>query len=294
MAIRSVLAAIPVTLLLFACGHNPTRTASAPVYDAGLGGDFESIGPATGSFNLPRRIRHKPTGIVLILVDPGTFTMGTPVTEKYRDLDEEQHQVTLSTPFYLGETEVTVYQWQTVMGGDANDGPDPNLGELPMTGVSWHQAKSFVARLNRSGNPGWRLPDEAEWEYACRAGTTTTFSFGEDVTPRQVNYNDKHPYLRKTRGLDRDAPVPVRSLPANPWGFYEMHGNVWEWCEDVYLYHPHRDALPASTVGVSRVIRGGGFPSRGRQVRSGYRDGYPPGSTGEKYGLRLARSVALK
>jgi len=258
-------------------------------YHSGLGSAFEPMGTQTGAFNLPRRVRHTPTGIVLILVDPGTFVMGTPLSEKYRDRDEEQHKVTIETPFYLGETEVTVSQWKQVMGPGSKQLPDN--GELPISGVSWYRAREFVDRLNQSGELGWRLPNEAEWEYACRAGTTTAFSFGEDITPEQVNYNGRRPYLRKELGLDRNAPVPVRSLPPNPWGFYEMHGNLWEWCEDVYLQNPEHDTLPKNTTGLSRVMRGGGFPSRGKQARSGYRDGYPPSSPGPKYGFRVAKTL---
>ncbi|MEC4673398.1 MAG: formylglycine-generating enzyme family protein [Nitrospirota bacterium] len=298
MLTRLGLTLLSISLLLTSCTPGSRSQESAEGshdmgvkanYQARLGSEFEPIGTQIGAFNLPRRVRHTPTGIVLILVDPGTFMMGTPLSEKHRDRDEEQHIVTIDTSFYLGETEVTVSQWKQIMG----PGPErlPDNGELPIGGVTWYRAQEFVKRLNQSGESGWRLPKEAEWEYACRAGTTTAFSFGEDITPEQVNYNGKRPYLSKKRGLDRNAPVPVRSLPPNPWGFYEMHGNLWEWCEDLYLKHPARDTLPQDTTGLSRVMRGGGFPSRGKQARSGYRDGYPPRSPGPKYGFRIAKTI---
>ena len=298
MTARLGLALLSITLLLTSCttGSHSKESADGsrdtPVkvkYHARLGSDFEPIGHENGAFNLPRRVRHISTGIVLILIDPGTFMMGTPLSEKHRDRDEAQHRVTIDTPFYLGETEVTVSQWKQTMG----PGPEtiPDNGELPISGVTWYRAREFVERLNQSGEPGWRLPNEAEWEYACRADTTTAFSFGEDITPEQVNYNGKRPYLRKERGLDRNAPVPVRSLPPNPWGFYEMHGNLWEWCDDLYLLDPVHDKLPKVTTGLSRVMRGGGFPSRGKQARSGYRDGYPPNSSGPKYGFRVTKTL---
>ena len=268
---------------------NVTDTFDSHRFASKIGTDFESMGPEIGALDLPRRIRHIPTGIVLILIDPGDFLMGTPLTEKHRDRDEAQHHVTISAPYYLGETEVTVGQWVHFMGRGTKELPANE--ELPMSGVSWHHAHEFLHLLNQASDGRWRLPTEAEWEYACRAGTTTPFSFGEDITPEHANYNGQRPYLGKERGLDRNTPVPVRSLPLNPWGLYEMHGNLWEWCEDLYLYNPDRDPLPRDPTGKSRVMRGGGFPSRGEQLRCGYRDGYPPNSSGEKYGFRLAKTV---
>ena len=164
-------------------------------------------------------------------------------------------------------------------------------GELPISGVSWHKAKEFVRRMNAQGSSGWRLPTEAEWEYACRAGTTTAFSFGDNITPEQVNYNGLRPYAGAEAGLRRDWPVSVRSLPRNPWGLYEMHGNVFEWCEDLYVIHPERGIAAKDVPGASRVLRGGAWNSKGKQVRSAYRDGYPPESSGTKYGFRIVRSI---
>ncbi|MCZ6697389.1 MAG: SUMF1/EgtB/PvdO family nonheme iron enzyme, partial [Planctomycetota bacterium] len=122
-------------------------------------------------------------------------------------------------------------------------------------------------------------------------GTTTPFSFGDNVTPEQVNYDGRRPYANGEDGLRRDAPVPVRGLPPNPWGLYEMHGNVFEWCEDLYVVHPEL-AIPANeSPGASRVLRGGAWSSKGKQIRSGSRDGYPPSSSGAKYGFRIVRSM---
>ena len=257
----------------------------------GLGAEFEAIGSETGSSGWPSRVRHTPTGIVLALISPGKFTMGSPKSELERDGDEVQRTAAIEYSFYLGETEVTAAQWRKIMGTVPRDAVPSDDGELPISGVSWHKAKEFVRRMNAQGSPGWRLPTEAEWEYACRAGTTTAFSFGDNITPKQVNYNGERPYADSERGLRRDGPVPVRRLPRNPWGLYGMHGNVFEWCEDLYVVHPERGTPAKNTPGASRVLRGGAWSSKGKQTRSAYRDGYPPASSGAKYGFRIARSI---
>lgn len=255
---------------------------------AELGAEFEAIGSDVGARGLPKRVRHKPTGMVLVLILPGQFTIGSPPSEEDRDGDEQQREVEMESAFYLGETEVTVTVWKQIMGTVPREFQDD---ELPASGVSWHQARVFIDRMNQLGERGWRLPSEAEWEYACRAGTQTPFSFGDNITPEQVNYNGRYPYAGGERGLRRDRPIPVRSLPPNPWGLYEMHGNVWEWCEDLYQMHPEREAPAMDTAGMPRVIRGGAWTSKGKQIRSAYRDGYPPASSGPKYGFRLAKSL---
>ena len=258
---------------------------------SGLGAEFEAIGTETGTLGLPTRVRHTPTGIVLVLIPPGTFTMGSPESELSRDGDEVQRSATIESPFYLGETELTAAQWRKIMRALPREAVASDDGELPISGVSWHQAKKFVRRLNAQGSPGWRLPTEAEWEYACRAGTTTAFSFGGNITTKQVNYNGQRPYADGERGRHRDGPVPVRDLPRNAWGLYEMHGNVFEWCEDLYVVHPERGIAAKDVPGASRVLRGGAWSSKGKRTRSAYRDGYPPASSGTKYGFRIARSI---
>jgi sulfatase modifying factor 1 len=239
--------------------------------------------------DLPQRVRHASTGVVLVLIPPGRFTMGTPADEKERDGDEFQREIEVEAAFYLAETEVTLGLWEEVMGADPEH-PHANR-ELPAGGISWHRAQEFLVRMNKSHGPGWRLPTEIQWEYACRAGTTTPFSFGVELTPHQANYNGQSPYAHGERGLRRDQPIPVRSLPANPWGLYEMHGNLWEWCEDPYVFEPVTGQPLTQSEGGSRVIRGGAFTSQGKRVRSGHRDGYPPSSAGEKYGFRIAKAI---
>jgi formylglycine-generating enzyme required for sulfatase activity len=144
---------------------------------------------------------------------------------------------------------------------------------------------------DRSAN-GYRLPTEAEWEYACRAGTTTPLSTGTRITTSQANYNGNFPYNYGNRGLFRKATMPVGSFPANAWGFYDMHGNVWEWCWDFYSYPKEETAVnPAGPdSGTHRVNRGGGWASPGSALRSAARSSDFPETAGDAMGFRLART----
>ncbi len=262
-------------------------------WPAGLGPDFAILAPASAGSAYPARIRHEPSGITLRYVAAGSFLMGSPETEYHRQKNEAQRSVEIADGFYLAETETTVAQWRRVM-----QSPPPleqPSDEHPVSGVSWHVTREFLARIGRlgAGSTGWSLPTEMQWEYACRAGTTTPFSFGDDITTDQVNYNGNHPYKGGAKQSLRGAPVAVRSLPANAWGFYEMHGNLWEWCEERYVAFPESGARADDTdPGAARPIRGGGFAAQGERSRCAYRDGYPPSSSGDKYGFRLAFNPA--
>jgi formylglycine-generating enzyme required for sulfatase activity len=260
----------------------------------GPGAGFEALDDAVDDAGRPRRVEHLATGIVLRLVDAGSCPMGTPASEAKRDGDEVQHVATLDAPYYLGETEVTAGQWLASMGEAAggSDESEPDADpQLPAGGISWYMAAAFVDTLNENHGGGWSLPTEAQWEYACRAGTTTPFSFGETITPELVNYHGRYPYGDTERGLERKGPLPVRSLPANPWGFHEMHGNLWEWCEDEYHWDPTSIPPWKSDEGASRSMRGGAWTSAAKECRSGFREGYAPSSDGSKYGLRVVRAV---
>ena len=209
---------------------------------------------------------------------PGTFLMGSPLSEPERGDNEFQHEVTLTQGFWLADTVCTQALWQTVMGNNpANFQGDKNN---PVEKVSWDDAQGFIKKLN-SLAPGLhlRLPTEAEWEYACRAGTSTRYSFGNDITKQQVNYD-------KNVGQT----VPVKSLPANPWGLYEMHGNVWEWCQDWYGSYPAEPVRnpEGSQSGVERVVRGGSWGDGGGGVRSAIRHRDDPALRFNNIGFRLA------
>ena len=212
----------------------------------------------------------------MIFCPPGTFTMGSPTSESGRGGDETQHQVTLTNGFYLGKYEVTQAQYQTVMNGNSeglNADPSQFKGSnRPVEKASWEDAQIFLTRLNsieqsagRLPN-GWKyvLPTEAEWEYACRAGTTTAYSWGNDINSSRANYNWDG---GANDGNDSKQTVNIGQFSANPWGFFDMHGNVWEWVHDWkanYLTGAQTDPEgPAS--GSFRVVRGGSWNSDGTE-----------------------------
>ena len=220
---------------------------------------------------------------------PGTFIMGSPETEQQRDDDEIQHQVTLTQGFWLADSACSQALWQAVMGDNPSVFKDnPNN---PVENVSWHDCQAFIERLNAGFEDlHARLPTDAEWEYACRAGTTTPFSFGNTVTPEQVNYDGNYPYANSKKGLYREKTVSVKSLPPNPWGLYEMHGNVWEWCQDWYGDYDHQAVTDPTGVeqGGYRVVRGGSWHDLGGYCRSAYRNRFVPDYRYYTIGFRLA------
>ena len=229
-------------------------------------------------------------------IEPGTFLMGSPEDEPERFDDEgPQHLVTLTRGFWLADTACTQALWRTVLGD--NPGHFAGDPERPVDRVNWRQVQDFMRALEAL-LPGVRadLPTEAEWEYACRAGTTTPFSFGTTITPEQVNYDGNYPYDGGEPGLNREATVPVKSLPANPWGLYEMHGNVWEWCADGqrdYTPEPADDPLGARFGdSTPRVVRGGSWGFNARRARSAVRSQRGPGVVDSLQGFRLClRSI---
>lgn len=288
-------------LILSGCTHesvDTSRFVSAPIPGERFLEANADLKPLEGEVTpqgWPRRIQHKASGMTLLFVPSGSFMMGSPETEAKRDQDEVYWRATIDRPFYLGETEVTVGQYARVMGRRAVDPDSPYMGndDLPMTGLSWVDAKAFVDRLNKRWGSKWRMPTEVQWEYACRAGTSTPFSFGENTTPEFANYAHRYPYLGRVGPRTDKRPVPVKSYPANPWGFYDMHGNVWEWSIDLYQFDPRKlKAFDGDAEGQPRVIRGGSYTSSGTLLRCAYRDGYPPlASLGPKYGLRVALAL---
>ncbi|MCI5222133.1 MAG: formylglycine-generating enzyme family protein [Candidatus Electrothrix sp. AR4] len=234
-----------------------------------------------------QKIRH-----VLRWIEPGVFMMGSPEDELERESfeeDETLHQVTLSEGFWLGATTVTQALWQAVTG----ENPSHFKGdERPVEQVSWEDAQKFIDQLN-AAIPGLELvlPSEAQWEYACRAGTTTPFSFGVNITPDQVNYDGKYPYADGAKGEYRQETVEVKALPCNQWGLYQMHGNVWEWCQDGWRNDLSTESVTdpqgAAKEGRAKVVRGGSWSCDGWFVRSAYRDWYHRDYCLGSIGLRL-------
>ncbi len=212
----------------------------------------------------------------MIAIPGGTFLMGSPDNEPERD-DREgpQHQVTIQ-PFYMGKFTVTQAQWARVAAlpkvkQDLNPKPSYFSGEnRPVECISWLDAQEFCARISKATGKKYRLPSEAEWEYACRSGTATPFYFGYNITTDLVNYNGNYPYNSGAKGKYRKQTTDVGSFPSNAFGLYDMHGNVWEWCEDDW----HENYINAPTdgspwIGQSRrnVIRGGSWYYSSRYCR---------------------------
>lgn len=235
---------------------------------------------------------------------PGTFTMGSPPSEPERRPDEAQRVVTLTRGFWAGKHEVRQGDWKRVVGplpGGVIDHDDDN--DLPVESVNYFEAVGFCRMLTdlarKSGElpEGWefRLPTEAQWEYACRAGTTTASAFGEKLGSKQANFQGA-PYNGAERGPSRNRPVRVGSYPANPWGLHDMHGNAYEWCRDWY----HRE-LPggldpdlSARKGASnrdgtysRVRRGGAWVDDGWPCRSAFRLRFEPERRSDHIGFRV-------
>ncbi len=222
-------------------------------------------------------------------IQPGTFLMGSPPEEANRFDREAPHEVTLSRGYWLADTACTQALWQVVMGENPSFFQDDPA--QPVEQVSWEVVRTFLDRLNALV-PGLDagLPSEAQWEYACRAGTTAPFSFGRNITPEQVNYDGNYPYAGAEKGLYREKTVAVGSLPPNPWGLYEMHGNVWEWCADWYGPYPDGSQIdPAGPPdGSGRLLRGGSWNGGAQGCRSAFRFDYPSDGAGRIFGFRLA------
>ncbi len=225
-------------------------------------------------------------------IEPGTFQMGSPEDEPERDdYEGPEHLVTISQGFWLFDTACTQALWEAVMSQNSGR----FNADRPVENVSWNDCQDFIKRLNkRLSGLDLTLPSEARWEYACRAGTTTPFSFGVTITPEQVNYNGNNPYVGGNKGLYRQETVPVASLPPNPWGLYEMHGNVREWCQD--HWHSNYRGAPndgsaweGRDAGANRVLRGGSWFHVASLVRAAVRIARHPDFRRSDIGFRCAR-----
>ena len=236
----------------------------------------------------------------------GTFLMGSPSMEVGRKENEAQHRVTVDS-FYISKYEVTQKEYADIMGENPSNIKGPNL---PVEQVTWFNAIQYCnARSVREGlkpaytitadddiiwdreSNGYRLPTEAEWEYACRAGTAGPFSAGNNITTREANYNGGYPYNNNPKGSFRRQTSEVGTFPSNPWGLHDMHGNVWEWCWDWYeVYGTATQTNPQGpSSGEYRIIRGGSWNYEAKQMRSANRSAINPFSFHDFLGFRLVR-----
>jgi formylglycine-generating enzyme required for sulfatase activity len=274
--------------------------------DKTIAPEAEVIVPKAGkpfTINLPNG-----TKLGMVSIPAGNFLMGSPAGEKDRDDKETQHPVRISEQFWLGKYEVTQGQWKALM--DKNPSAFKKSGDnVPVEEVLWEDAMQFCKRLTeRERSEGrlpagyvYTLPTEAQWEYACRAGTTTPFNTGSNLTRKEANYDDKKSYEENTKGKNRGRTMPVGSFAPNAWGLYDMHGNVWEWCRDstggdYYLRRSvenkevriQMDVDPVGTIGTGRVVRGGSWSFRVGHCRSAARFHLDPDFHSKDYGFRVA------
>ena len=228
--------------------------------------------------------------MTFVYIKPGSFMMGSPEDEPQRDEDEQQHRVALTKGFYLQTTEVTQGQWKAVMESDPSEFKDCG-DDCPVEYVSWNDVHEFIQKLNgMQDKHQYRLPTEAEWEYACRAGSTTPFSFGRCISTDQANYDGDNPLEGCAAGKFRGKKVPVGSFSPNAWGLYDMHGNVREWCQDRYDdYSSDSVSDPEGPYNRPyRVSRGGSWCNYGRSCRSAARYYGEPDNGDGLLGFRLA------
>ncbi len=224
----------------------------------------------------------------MVVIPGGTFLMGSRAGYGYED-ECPRHSVRVS-PFLMGKYPVTQEQWEAVMGWIP---PYRCKGtRRPVDRVSWDNAREFCKRLSERTGRGYRLPSEAEWEYACRAGTTTPFYFGETVTTDLANYVGEYSYRSEPKGIYRHETTGVGSFPPNVFGLYDMHGNVWEWCADAwranYVGAPADGSVWESRAGSQRVLRGGGWHDPPGLCRSAVRLKHVPHEGEDFFGFRVA------
>lgn len=243
------------------------------------------------------------TKMPLILIPPGSFLMGSGPNAVGPQDDEAPAQVTLTKPYYIGKFEVTQGDFETVMGKNHSDFsrlPIENVQRLPIECVSWHDAVAFCKELTKRDHRAgviprdweYALPTEAQWEYACRAGTTTETYFGNALSSKDANFDGSDPLNGAAKGPYLERPQIVGSYSANAFGLYDMHGNVREWCSDVYAR-----TLPGGVDPVvldndegtdcEYVMKGGDWFLGGRQCRAAFRFSYPPERLGWTIGFRV-------
>jgi eukaryotic-like serine/threonine-protein kinase len=233
--------------------------------------------------------------LTMVKIPAGKFMMGSPTSEKDRYFESPQHQISVPE-FYFGQTLVTQAQWQVIMGN--NPSGFKGNDKLPVEQVNWLDSMDFCQKLSEKMNRNYRLPSEAEWEYACRAGTTTPFAFGATITSALINCDGTTPYGRAAKGDYRKKTTPVRSFPPNLFGLYDMHGNLWEWCLDEWADNYNGAPTDGSPRGnfsrddnKSPVLRGGSWLTYPHYCRSASRPYQTPDIRLNSIGFRVVCEI---
>lgn len=290
-----------VLLCLVGCGADPRPPAVAP-FDSGQAKTLQKVW--ANHLGVPVQITDS-VGMKFNLIPPGEFLMGSPESEADRygllivhHPDETQHLVKITNPFYLSAHEVTQAQYEQVMGkspsyfsalGKGKDRVSGDTSQLPVEQVSWNDAVEFCRKLSDEEGVEYHLPTEAEWEYACRAGTTTAYSFGDDDS----QLGEYAWYFENSKDITHS----VGGLKPNAWGLFDMHGNVYEWCQD--LYGPYErlqvvsDPIGPASGDHGRVLRGGAFVNQPMSFRAANRITYQPVYRSRSLGFRLAMTIPL-
>jgi formylglycine-generating enzyme required for sulfatase activity len=284
----------------------PQQPAEAARTDVSAERDLDVAPAATASAG---RVSQRPGTVSrdidapwcpeLVVIPAGSFVMGSPEDEAERTNDEgPQHRVTFASPFALGKYPVTFEEYDHFcVETEREQPPDQGWGRerRPVINVSWDDAKAYCAWLGEQTGRAYRFPSEAEWEYACRAGTTTPFWTGETIGTEQANYDGNYTYGSSRKGEYREQTTPVDAFAANPWGLHDMHGNVWEWCED--RWHDNYGGAPSDgsawLEGKSsgRVVRGGSWYFYPWLLRSASRVWNVPDDRYGDLGFRVSRML---
>jgi len=238
-------------------------------------------------------------GMEFVLIPAGMSVMGSPIKEAYRGVSEVQHSVTISQPFYMQTTEVTVDQWRVIMGRRLF-AKKRGTGDMPVVKVSWYDCRKFIRKLNQMTGERFLLPTEAQWEYAARGGSMTAYFWGDRLDcARAMFANNPAKYdacvsVNRTSGFAPACPAPVKRYAPNAWGLYDMHGNVWEWCRDLFdSYDAVSVVDPCETEsGKNRVRRGGSWFGPGYSCRSANRAYGHPMSRLQNTGFRLVMALS--
>lgn len=249
------------------------------------------------------RLRDGGEGPLMVVIPAGSFLMGSPPDEPEGAADEgPQHPVRIARPFAMGVHAVTFDDYDRFAAATGAALPeDEGWGRAsrPVINVSWDDARAYCAWLTRQSGKSYRLPSEAEWEYACRAGTTTPFHFGARLSTEQANFDGNYSYNGSAEGEYREQTIPVGSFPPNAFGLYDMHGNVWEWCQDAW--HESYDGAPQggsaweSEAVDSRMLRGGSWYDYPWSCRAADRSFFfPPDFRDSNIGFRVCRGSPIE